>query len=270
LSIPNEYLCLLGLAREAVLHYLEGDHMSGVILFGGTGGIGSAIGRSLSERGVPTFLVARSEERLKEVSAEVGARGYAVADATNLEQIERAFSEAAAAVGEVAGVAHCVGSILLKPAHLTSEAEFSSVIQHNLTSAFFVVRAAARTMTAGGSVLLFSSAAGRVGLANHEAIAAAKAGIIGLTLSAAATYAPRKLRVNCIAPGLVHTAMSEKITSNQSAAAFSRALHPLGRLGEAADIAPLATVLLTDQGSWITGQVFGADGGLATVKTKVE
>jgi NAD(P)-dependent dehydrogenase (short-subunit alcohol dehydrogenase family) len=64
--------------------------------------------------------------------------------------------------------------------------------------------------------------------------------------------------------------MSEKITSNQSAAAFSRALHPLGRLGEAADIAPLATVLLTDQGSWITGQVFGADGGLATVKTKVE
>jgi NAD(P)-dependent dehydrogenase (short-subunit alcohol dehydrogenase family) len=125
-------------------------------------------------------------------------------------------------------------------------------------------------MTAGGSVLLFSSAAGRVGLANHEAIAAAKAGIIGLTLSAAATYAQRKLRVNCIAPGLVQTAMSEKITSNQSAAAFSRALHPLGRLGEPGDIAPLAALLLSDEGSWITGQVFGVDGGLATVKTKVE
>jgi NAD(P)-dependent dehydrogenase (short-subunit alcohol dehydrogenase family) len=64
--------------------------------------------------------------------------------------------------------------------------------------------------------------------------------------------------------------MSEKITSNQSAAAFSRALHPLGRLGEPDDIAPLATILLSEQGSWITGQIFGVDGGLATVKTKIE
>jgi NAD(P)-dependent dehydrogenase (short-subunit alcohol dehydrogenase family) len=204
------------------------------------------------------------------MASEVGARGYAVADATNLEQVDRAFSEATSALGEVSGVAHCVGSILLKPAHLTSEAEFSGVIQQTLTSAFFVLRAAARTMTSGGSVLFFSSAAGRIGLANHEAIAAAKAGIIGLTLSAAATYAPRHLRVNCIAPGLVQTQMSEKITSNQSAAAFSRSLHPLGRLGEPVDIAPLAALLLSDEGSWITGQVVGVDGGLSSVKTKVE
>lgn len=244
--------------------------MSGVMIFGGTGGIGSAIARALAEKGVPTFLVARGEERLGVVAAEVGARGYSIADATNLEQVERAFTEATAALGEVSGVAHCVGSILLKPAHLTSEAEFTSVIHQNLTSAFLVMRTAARTMTSGGSVLFFSSAAGRIGLANHEAIAAAKAGIIGLSLSAAATYASRKLRVNCIAPGLVQTAMSEKITSNQSAAAFSRALHPLGRLGEASDIAPLAAILLSDEGSWITGQVFGVDGGLATVKSKVE
>jgi NAD(P)-dependent dehydrogenase (short-subunit alcohol dehydrogenase family) len=244
--------------------------MSGVVIFGGTGGIGSAIARALSDKGIATFLVSRTEERLKVTAAEVGAHGYAVADATNLEQVETAFSEATTALQGVSGVAHCVGSILLKPAHLTSEAEFSAVIQQNLTSAFLVVRSAARTMTSGGSVLLFSSAAGRVGLANHEAIAAAKAGIIGLTLSAAATYAPRKLRVNCIAPGLVQTSMSEKITANQSAAAFSRSLHPLARLGEPVDIAPLASLLLSDESSWITGQVFGVDGGLATVKTKVE
>jgi NAD(P)-dependent dehydrogenase (short-subunit alcohol dehydrogenase family) len=244
--------------------------MSGIVIFGGTGGTGSAIARALAVKGVPTFLVARSEERLIAVASEVGARGYAVADATNLEQVERAFAEATASLGEISGVAHCVGSILLKPAHLTSEAEFTSVIHQNLTSAFLVLRSAARTMTSGGSILFFSSAAGRIGLANHEAIAAAKAGIIGLTLSAAATYASRKLRVNCIAPGLVQTSMSEKITSNQSAAAFSRALQPLGRLGEPNDIAPLAAVLLTEGGAWITGQVFGVDGGLATVKTKVE
>ena len=244
--------------------------MSGIVIFGGTGGIGAAIARALGERGISTFLVSRSEERLKATASEVGARGYAVADATNLAQVESAFSEASAALGEITGVAHCIGSILLKPAHLTSEVEFSSVIQQNLTSAFLVLRSAARTMTSGGSLLFFSSAAGRIGLANHEAIAAAKAGIIGLTLSAAATYAPRQLRVNCIAPGLVQTPMSEKITSNQSAAAFSRALHPLARLGEPSDIAPLATLLLSEEGRWITGQVFGVDGGLATVKTKIE
>jgi 3-oxoacyl-[acyl-carrier protein] reductase len=244
--------------------------MSGVVIFGGTGGIGSAIAEALSTKGIATFLVSRSEERLQATASRVGARGYAVADATNLEQVEGAFAQAATLLEGVSGVAHCVGSILLKPAHLTSEAEFSSVIHQNLTSAFFVLRAAARTMTSGGSVLLFSSAAGRIGLANHEAIAAAKAGIIGLTLSAAATYAPRKLRVNCIAPGLVQTQMSEKITTNQSAAAFSRSLHPLGRLGDPVDIGPLAAVLLSDEGSWITGQVVSIDGGLATVKTKPE
>jgi 3-oxoacyl-[acyl-carrier protein] reductase len=241
--------------------------MGGILIFGGSGGIGSAIAAELSGRGTPTFLVARSEERLKGAAQDVKASGYTVADVTKLDDIERAFSEAASALGSIRGVAHCVGSILLKPAHLTSEAEFSSVINLNLTSAFLVMRTAARTMTDGGSVLLFSSAAGRIGLANHEAIAAAKAGIIGLTLSAAATYAPRKLRVNCIAPGLVQTALSEKITSNPTAASFSRALHPLGRLGETADISKLSALLLSDDGSWITGQVFGVDGGLGTLKT---
>jgi NAD(P)-dependent dehydrogenase (short-subunit alcohol dehydrogenase family) len=244
--------------------------MPGVLIFGGSGGIGSAIAQTLRDKGVSTFLVGRSEERLAQTAAVVGASGYATADATVLADVEGAFSQANATLGSITGVAHCVGSILLKPAHLTSESEFSSVINQNLTSAFFVVRTAARTMTEGGSVLLFSSAAARIGLANHEAIAAAKAGIIGLTLSAAATYAGRGLRVNCIAPGLVKTQMSEKITSNPSAEAFSRALHPLGRLGVADDIKGLASILLTDEGSWITGQVFGADGGLSSLKTKLE
>lgn len=244
--------------------------MGGVLIFGGSGGIGSSVARHLAAKGISTFLVARDEARLKAVAESVGAAGYAVGDATNLEHVEAAFTSATNVLGSVSGVAHCVGSILLKPAHLTSEAEFQSVIQLNLTSAFLVVRSAAKTMTSGGSVLLFSSAAARIGLANHEAIAAAKAGIIGLTLSAAATYASRQLRVNCIAPGLVQTALSEKITTNASAAAFSRALHPLGRLGVPDDVGALGALLLSNEGSWITGQVFGCDGGLATVKTKTE
>lgn len=244
--------------------------MPGALIFGGSGGIGGAIAQNLSSRGVPVCLAARSEATLASRAKEVGATGYVVADVTNLEQIEKAFAQANEMLGGVSAVAHCVGSIVLKPAHLTSEEEFASVLQLNLTSAFLVVRSAARTMTQGGAVLLFSSAAARIGLANHEAIAAAKAGVIGLTLSAAATYASRGLRVNCVAPGLVRTALSEKITTNPAAAAFSAALHPLGRLGETEDVSALGALLLTDESRWITGQVFGVDGGLATIKTRLE
>jgi NAD(P)-dependent dehydrogenase (short-subunit alcohol dehydrogenase family) len=242
--------------------------MGGVLLFGGSGGIGTAIAQQLASRGCSTFLVGRNESKLSQAASAVGAAGYSVADVTDLAQVERAFTDATSALGEINGVAHCVGSIILKPAHLTSEAEFSSTIQLNLTSAFLVLRTAARTMPQGGSIVLFSSAAARIGLANHEAIAAAKAGIIGLTLSSAATYAARGLRVNCIAPGLVKTELSSKITSNASAAEFSTALHPLGRLGTPEDIGSLAAVLLAPEGSWITGQVFGVDGGLASLKVK--
>jgi NAD(P)-dependent dehydrogenase (short-subunit alcohol dehydrogenase family) len=242
--------------------------MSGVIIFGGSGGIGRSIARDLVKRNIPVCLAARNEESLAAAASEVGAAGYVVADATDLKQIEDAFTAANAMLGGIKGVAHCVGSIVLKPAHLTTEAEFMSVINLNLTSAFLVTRTAARNMNNGGSVVLFSSAAARIGLANHEAIAAAKGGIIGLTLSAAATYAARGLRFNCVAPGLVATALSEKITSNPTAAAFSTALHPLGRLGEPNDIGAIAGLLLSDDATWITGQVFGVDGGLASLKTK--
>lgn len=242
--------------------------MSGVLLFGGSGGIGTAIARQLHARSIPTFLAARDSGRLAAVASEVNAAGYTSCDVTVLSQVEEAFSSAQTVLGGISGVVLCVGSILLKPAHLTSEAEFASVIQLNLTSAFTIVRTAARSMTSGGSVLLFSSAAARIGLPNHEAIAAAKAGVIGLTISAAATYASRPLRVNCIAPGLVRTQLSEKITGNATAEAFSRSLHPIGRLGEPEDVSALAAFLLSDESSWITGQVFGVDGGLSTLKTK--
>ncbi len=244
--------------------------MSGVLIFGGSGAIGSAIASELRSMNIPTFLAARDANRLEEAQNAVDAAGTAVCDVTQLAQVEATFERATSVLGEIRAVAHCVGSILLKPAHLTSEAEFNQTLQINLVSAFLVLRSATRAMSSGGSLLFFSSAAGRIGLANHEAIAAAKAGVIGLVQSSAATYARQGFRINCIAPGLVRTPLSEKITSNASAEAFSKALHPVGRLGEPADIAPLAALLLSEHGSWITGQVFGADGGLASIKNRVE
>lgn len=166
----------------------------------------------------------------------------------------------------MAGVVNAVGSILLKPAHLTSEAELAETIRLNLQTAFAVVRAAGKVMTDGGSVLLFASSASEVGLPNHEAIAAAKAAVGGLTRSAAATYAPRGLRVNALAPGLVDTPLASRITGNPKSREVSVAMHPIGRIGVAEDIAPAARWLLDPASGWVTGQVIALDGGMSRVR----
>jgi NAD(P)-dependent dehydrogenase (short-subunit alcohol dehydrogenase family) len=167
----------------------------------------------------------------------------------------------------VDGAVNLVGSILLKSAAATTDDEWRQTMALNLDTAFFMVRAASRAMRGGGgSVVLMSSAAGRVGLMSHEAIAAAKAGVIGLAQSAAATLAPQKIRVNAIAPGLVATPLAERITGNEASLKASTAMHPLGRIGQPEEIAALIEVLLDPANSWITGQTFGIDGGLATVR----
>jgi NAD(P)-dependent dehydrogenase (short-subunit alcohol dehydrogenase family) len=117
-------------------------------------------------------------------------------------------------------------------------------------------------------VVLFSTAAAAVGLPNHEAIAAAKAGVEGLVRSAAATYASQGLRFNAIAPGLVRTPLSARITSSETALKASVAMHPLGRIGEPDEVASLAAWLLGPDATWATGQVYTLDGGLAALRAR--
>jgi NAD(P)-dependent dehydrogenase (short-subunit alcohol dehydrogenase family) len=239
------------------------------LVLGATGGIGSELSRQLAERGARLMLGARSGEKLETLAAELQAHRFPL-DATQTDQIDRCVEETVNTYGRLDGIAHCVGSVLLKPAHLTSDEEWGSILAVNLTSAFATVRAAARAMRrGGGSIVLTSSAAARVGIANHEAIAAAKAGIIGLVLSGSATYAKNNIRLNCVAPGLVRTPMTEHITSNEASLKISLAMHPLGRLGEPADIASLIAWLLDPKQGWVTGQVFGVDGGLGTVHARL-
>ena len=238
-----------------------------VLILGAAGGIGSALARRLAGQGVKLVLAGRDASRLEALAAETGGIPLVV-DARKPAEVEAAAAKAVEVHGRLDGLASCVGSILLKPAHLTSEEEWDGVVSTNLKSAYAAVRAAARAMTAGGSVVLVSSAAARLGLANHEAIAAAKAGVIGLTLSAAATYAPKGLRVNAVAPGLVRTPMTARITGNETALKASTALHALGRVGEPEDVASAIAWLLDPAQSWVTGQVLGVDGGLATLRSR--
>jgi len=237
-----------------------------VLVIGAAGGIGSALVRRLVASGAQVFLAGRDAARLGALSAELGLPG-ATLDAADPDAVDALADRAAAELGGLDGLANCVGSLILKPAHLTSTADWQATLATNLSSAFGCVRAAGRLMkSGGGSVVLVSSAAARVGLANHEAIAAAKAGIIGLTLSAAATYARQGIRFNAVAPGLVRTPLTKGLVASELAEKASIGMHPLGRLGEPEEVAGAILWLLDPAQSWITGQVLGVDGGLANVK----
>jgi len=239
-----------------------------VFILGGGGGIGSALARQIVESGGRVFLAGRDPGKLAAVAEPLGA-AHAVVDAVDPDAVDACADRAAEALGGLTGLACCAGSLLLKPAHLTTSAEWQATLAANLTSAFGCVRAAARIMKAdGGSAVLVSSAAARIGLANHEAIAAAKAGVVGLVLAAAATYARQRLRFNAVAPGLTKTPLTQGLVASEAAEKASIGMHPLGRLGTPDDVARAMFFLLDPAQDWITGQVLGVDGGLASLKTR--
>jgi len=238
------------------------------VVIGATGGIGSATARLLAARGDMVTLAARNHSALETLGAEIGAE-FIRCDATSSADVQTLFSQVKEKRGRIDGAVACVGSILLKPAHLTTDAEWAETIGKNLTVAFHVVREAAKAMMdTGGSIVLLASGAASIGLQNHEAISAAKAGIIGLARSAAATYAPRNIRVNVVSPGLVKTPMSARLTSSEASVKASLGMHPLGRLGEPEDIARALAWFLDPANSWVTAQCLGVDGGLAGLKTR--
>lgn len=244
------------------------------VILGAAGGIGTAVCRRLARSSARILLVGRTADKLQALAAELRTLDPAgdyvshVADATRSAEVDAAFAGASERFGTLAGTACLVGSILLKPAHLTTDAELDETLSLNTRSAFYTVRAAVKAMTAGGSIVLASTVAASIGLTNHEAIATAKGAVNGLVLSAAATYAPRNIRVNAVAPGLVKTQLSAKITGSELALKASVAMHPLGRVGEPDDVAACIAWLLDPATTWVTGQVIGIDGGLGRVRAK--
>ena len=231
--------------------------MARFLVIAASSGIGQATVRLLSAAGHTVVTTARDDSKIMP---------DITLDASDFDAVDAAF----AAAGVLDGVVNCSGSLLLRAAHVTTKEHYQSVIDASLTTAFATVRGAAKHMTNGGAVVLISSAAALEGLANHEAIAAAKAGIIGLMLSAAATYAPNNLRFNAVAPGLTQTPLTASITGNPLSRKASEAMHALGRLGTPEDVARAICFLLDPDNAWITGQVLAVDGGLSRVRPKIK
>ena len=166
------------------------------------------------------------------------------------------------------GMVYCPGSIDLKPFRSTKEEQFIQDFQINVMGAVRSVKAVLRALKKSDStpgILFFSTVASNVGMPFHSSIATSKSALEGLTKSLAAEFAP-KIRVNCIAPSLTNTSLASSLLSSADRIEKSNQRHPLKRIGKPEDIAAMACFLLSDQSSWITGQIIGVDGGLSSIK----
>ncbi|MDC0436694.1 SDR family oxidoreductase [Candidatus Pelagibacter sp.] len=226
------------------------------LIFGATGSVGSSLAEQLKNSGNDIHLVARNESEVKVIAEKLGC-SYTVVDVLEEGFIEKVKSD----IDDIKGIAYCVGSIDLKPLRMVTEADMNKCMKLNLYSAIEVIKGFQESLKKNkGSVVLFSTVAAQRGFTNHTIIASAKAAVEGLTVTLAAEFAPN-IRVNCIAPSLSKSKIAEPMLKNPAIAEGIAKAHPLKRLGEGKDSAALAKFLITEESSWITGQIIAVDGG---------
>lgn len=243
--------------------------MANYLLISASSDIGTLCAKTLTTNQHQIFVTSRSADKLQSLKSNFNCNGKII-DPANFSEVDEAFEEALNKLGSLDGVACFSGSVILKPAHLTSFAEYQDIIMANLTTSFACVRSAGKYLKNGGSVVLISSAVALHGLPNHEAIACGKGGIVALAKSASASYASKNIRFNVVAPGLTETKLTHKITENETSLNFSKAMHALGRIGKAQDIVNAVNFLLDPHNNFITGQVLAVDGGLSSVMPKIK
>jgi NAD(P)-dependent dehydrogenase (short-subunit alcohol dehydrogenase family) len=240
--------------------------MGTYLIYGGAGAIGSAVARRMARAGHNVHLTGRDAGKLQALAAELGGK-FTAGDVLEAGVIEKVTAEAGPVLD---GLVFAVGSINLKPLARLSEADFLADFNLNALAAVKAVQAALPALKAApdtSSVLLFSTIAVAQGFALHASVSMAKGAIEGLTRALSAELAP-KIRVNAIAPSLTDSGIAKSIMANEAVAKAVAALHALPRTGVGEDMAGIAETLLTDAGSWITGQVIAIDGGRSRARTK--
>ena len=232
------------------------------LILGATGSIGSSLAKKLVESGDQVHLVGREEASLSSLASELNS-SFTTCDVMEENFCEKILNDLKDE--PIDGLAFCIGSIDLKPLKLTKKSDFMKSFNLNLVSATEVIRSLADNLKKNkGSIVLFSTVAVRQGFPNHAIVSSAKGAIEGLTLALAAEFAPN-VRVNCIAPSLTNSKMSNFLLKNEKVAEGIAKMHPLKRIGEGSDTASVARFLLTKESSWITGQIVGVDGGRSSV-----
>ena len=226
------------------------------LIVGATGSIGSSLAAQLYESGKEVHLVGRDENQTKSLSEKLNSE-YSIADVLDDGFVDKIKAN----IDDVKGIAYCVGSIDLKPLKSASEIDFNKCMKLNLYSAIDLIKGYQDSLKKNnGSIVLFSTVAAQRGFANHSIIASAKAAVEGLTVSLAAEFAPN-IRVNCVALSLTNSKIAQPLLKNSALAQGIAKAHPLKRIGEGKDGAALAKFLVTDESSWVTGQVIAVDGG---------
>lgn len=221
-----------------------------VVVIGGNSGIGLSVVESLRAQGANVFTYSRSMS---------GEQALDVAqDFDNIPGLPETID----------GLVYCPGTIMLKPFHRFSIEDFQQDYNINVLGAVRVLQACFKNLKKSGSasVVLYSTVAVSVGLGFHASISSAKGAVEGLAKSLAAEWAPSKIRVNVVAPSLTDTPLAAQLLGTEDKKEASNKRHPLGRYGQAEDIAAATIYLLSEGASWMTGQVLHVDGGMSSVR----
>ena len=230
-----------------------------ILIIGASSGIGLDLTNRLTEQGAIVYASSRNRNEAWPSSVQ-----YQELDVTQNVEVISSFVP-----DQLHGLVYSVGNINLKPFARLQAEELTKDFQLNVVGAAMVIQQALKSLknAAGASIVLISSVAVKTGMGFHASTAAAKGALEGFAISLAAELANQNIRVNVVAPSLTDTPLAEKFLNTPEKKEAAAKRHPIGRFGSTADISSAIAFLLSDESSWITGQVIAIDGGMSSLRT---
>ena len=229
-----------------------------IVVAGGTSGIGLALVKQLTAAGAKVFVISRNAGTDLPENVTYIPHDFMLDDTNFASQLPE----------EIDGLVYSVGSINLKPFPRLQREDYLNDFKLNVLGAIALIQASLKSLKAAGnaSVVLFSTVAARTGMSFHASVSVSKGAVESLAVSLAAEFASNKIRVNVIAPSLTNTPLAQYLLNSEEKQEAMSKRHPLGKFGQPDDMASAAKFLLSEESSWITGQIMNIDGGLSTLK----